>query len=194
MTAPEPTRRRAAFAFIFVTVLIDILSFGIIIPVLPHLLEKLTGSIAHAAIWAGVFSTMFAIIQFVSSPIQGALSDRYGRRPVILISNLGLGVDFAMMALAPSLWLLFVGRAASGLTAASFSTANAYIADVTPVEKRAGAFGMLGAAFGIGFVIGPALGGLLGGINIRLPFWVAAGLAVTNFCYGFFVLPESLPR
>ncbi|MDE2156927.1 MAG: TCR/Tet family MFS transporter [Xanthomonadaceae bacterium] len=194
MTAPEPTRRRAAFAFIFVTVLIDILSFGIIIPVLPHLLEKLTGSIAHAAIWAGVFSTMFAIIQFVSSPIQGALSDRFGRRPVILISNLGLGVDFAMMALAPSLWLLFVGRAASGLTAASFSTANAYIADVTPVEKRAGAFGLLGAAFGIGFVIGPALGGLLGGINIRLPFWVAAGLAVTNFCYGFFVLPESLPR
>lgn len=194
MTAPEPPRRRAAFAFIFVTVLIDILSFGIIIPVLPHLLEKLTGSIAHAAVWAGVMSTMFAIIQFVSSPLQGALSDRFGRRPVILLSNLGLGVDFAIMALAPTVWLLFVGRAVSGLTAASFSTANAYIADVTPAEKRAGAFGMLGAAFGIGFVVGPALGGLLGGIDIRLPFWAAAGLAVTNFCYGFFVLPESLPR
>jgi DHA1 family tetracycline resistance protein-like MFS transporter len=194
MSPPDPTRRRAAFAFIFVTVLLDILAFGIIIPVLPHLLERLTGSISHAAIWAGVFSTMFAIIQFVSSPIQGALSDRFGRRPVILLSNLGLGVDFALMALAPSLWLLFVGRAVSGLTAASFSTANAYIADVTPEDKRAGAFGMLGAAFGIGFVIGPALGGLLGGIDIRLPFWVAAGLAVTNFCYGYFVLPESLPR
>jgi DHA1 family tetracycline resistance protein-like MFS transporter len=186
-------RRRAAFAFIFVTVLIDILSFGIIIPVLPHLLEQLTGDIAHAAIWAGVISTMFAAIQFFSSPIQGALSDRFGRRPVILLSNLGLGIDFAVMALAPSLWLLFLGRAMSGMTAASFSTANAYIADVTPKEKRAATYGMLGAAFGIGFVIGPALGGTLGGIDIRLPFWVAAGLAVTNFCYGFFVLPESLP-
>ncbi|KGI78984.1 TCR/Tet family MFS transporter [Oleiagrimonas soli] len=193
MNAPTPHRRRAAFAFIFVTVLIDILSFGIIIPVLPHLLEEMTGSIAHAAVWAGVFSTMFAAIQFFSTPVQGALSDRFGRRPVILLSNLGLGIDFALMALAPTLWLLFVGRAMSGLTAASFSTANAYIADVTPKEKRAGAFGMLGAAFGIGFVIGPALGGMLGGIDIRLPFWVAAGLAVVNFCYGFFVLPESLP-
>ncbi|GAB3028755.1 MULTISPECIES: TCR/Tet family MFS transporter [Oleiagrimonas] len=193
MNALSPHRRRAAFAFIFITVLIDILSFGIVIPVLPHLLEELTGSIAHAAIWAGVISTMFAAIQFFSSPIQGALSDRFGRRPVILLSNLGLGIDFALMALAPSLWLLFIGRAMSGLTAASFSTANAYIADVTPAEKRAGVFGMLGAAFGIGFVIGPALGGVLGDIDIRLPFWVAAGLAVLNFCYGYFVLPESLP-
>ncbi len=193
MSLPSEPRRRAAFAFIFVTVLIDILSFGIIIPVLPHLLEKLTGDIAHAAIWAGVISTMFAAIQFFSSPIQGALSDRFGRRPVILLSNLGLGIDFAVMALAPSLWLLFLGRAMSGMTAASFSTANAYIADVTPKEKRAATYGMLGAAFGIGFVIGPALGGFLGGIDIRLPFWLAAGLAVTNFCYGYFVLPESLP-
>ena len=130
----------------------------------------------------------------MSSPVQGALSDRFGRRPVILISNLGLAVDFAMMALAPSLWVLFVGRAVSGLTAASFSTANAYIADVTAPDKRAAAFGMLGAAFGLGFVIGPALGGLLGGIDLRLPFWVTAGLALVNFSYGYFVLPESLPR
>ncbi len=194
MTPPHGPRRRAAFIFIFITVLIDILSFGIIIPVLPHLLEDMTGSIASAAIWAGVFSTMFAAIQFFASPVQGALSDRFGRRPVILLSNLGLGIDFAVMALAPTLWLLFIGRAVSGLTAASFSTANAYIADVTPRERRAATFGMLGAAFGIGFVIGPALGGVLGGIDIRLPFWVAAGLAVTNFCYGFFVLPESLPK
>ncbi len=187
--------RRAALAFIFVTVLIDILSFGIIIPVLPHLVEQLVGgSIARAAVWTGVFSTMFALIQFVFSPIQGALADRFGRRPVILLSNIGLGVDFAFMALAPSLGLLFVGRAVSGATAASFSTANAYIADVTPPEKRAGAYGLLGAAFGIGFVIGPALGGYLGHVSTRLPFWVAAGLATANFCYGLFVLPESLPK
>jgi DHA1 family tetracycline resistance protein-like MFS transporter len=194
MTAADTPRRQAALVFIFITVVIDILSFGIIIPVLPHLLEKLTGGIAHAAIWAGVLSTMFALIQFLSSPIQGALSDRFGRRPVILISNLGLAVDFAMMALAPSLWVLFVGRAVSGLTAASFSTANAYIADITQPTERAAAFGKLGAAFGLGFVIGPALGGLLGGIDLRLPFWVTAGLALVNFTYGYFVLPESLPR
>ncbi len=194
MSPPAEPRRRAAFAFIFVTVLIDILSFGIIIPVLPHLVERITGDIAHAAIWAGVLSTMFAAIQFFSSPIQGALSDRFGRRPVILISNLGLAAQFAMMALAPTLWVLFVGRAVSGLTAASFSTANAYIADVTAPEKRAAAFGRLGAAFGLGFVIGPALGGMLGGIDLRLPFWVTAGLSLVNFAYGFFVLPESLPR
>jgi MFS transporter, DHA1 family, tetracycline resistance protein len=194
MSPPAEPRRRAAFAFIFITVLIDILSFGIIIPVLPHLVERITGDIAHAAIWAGVLSTMFAAIQFFSSPIQGALSDRFGRRPVILISNLGLAAQFAMMALAPTLWVLFVGRAVSGLTAASFSTANAYIADVTAPEKRAAAFGRLGAAFGLGFVIGPALGGMLGGIDLRLPFWVTAGLSLVNFAYGFFVLPESLPR
>ena len=191
---PAHAPRRAALAFIFVTVLIDILSFGIIIPVLPHLVQQLIGgSIGRAALWSGVFSTMFAAIQFVCSPIQGALSDRYGRRPVILLSNLGLGVDFAVMALAPTLGVLFVGRAISGMTSASFSTANAYIADVTPRDRRAQAFGLLGAAFGIGFVVGPALGGFLGGIATRLPFWVAAGLSLTNFCYGLLVLPESLP-
>lgn len=181
--------------FIFVTVMLDMLSFGIIIPVLPHLIVQLIGgSIAKAAVWSSAFGTLFMLMQFVFSPIQGALSDRFGRRTVILISSLGLGIDFIVMALAPVLWLLFVGRAVSGVCAASFSTANAYIADVTPKEKRAAAFGFLGAAFGIGFIVGPALGGFLGGLHIRLPFWVAAGLSLVNFGYGFFVLPESLPK
>jgi len=195
VTTPEaPTRRRAALIFIFVTVLIDILSFGIIIPVLPHLVEQLAGGgIAKAAMWVGVFGTLFAAIQFACAPIQGALSDRFGRRPVILLSNLGIGVDFLFMALVNTLPLLLIGRCISGMTAASFTTANAYIADVTPAEKRAGAFGMLGAAFGIGFVIGPALGGFLGAIDLRLPFWASAALALANFCYGYFILPESLP-
>jgi MFS transporter, DHA1 family, tetracycline resistance protein len=187
--------RRAALAFIFVTVMLDMLAFGIIIPVLPHLIVDLIGgSISKAAVWSGAFATLFMLMQFVFSPVQGALSDRFGRRTVILISSFGLGVDFIVMALAPVLWLLFVGRVVSGICAASFSTANAYLADVVPKEKRAAAFGMLGAAFGIGFIVGPALGGFLGHLHIRLPFWVAAGLSLLNFCYGFFVLPESLPK
>lgn len=186
--------RRAAVTFIFVTVMLDMLAFGIIIPVLPHLIvELIGGSIAKAAVWSSAFGTVYMLMQFVFSPIQGALSDRFGRRSVILISSFGLGIDFIVMALAPVLWLLFVGRIVSGICAASFSTANAYIADVTPKEKRAAAFGLLGAAFGIGFIVGPALGGFLGHYHIRLPFWVAAGLSLVNFCYGFFVLPESLP-
>ncbi|MEO5623248.1 MAG: TCR/Tet family MFS transporter [Dokdonella sp.] len=194
-TSSEKPVRHAALAFIFVTVMLDMLSFGIIIPVLPHLIVELVGgSIATAAVWSSAFGTVYMAMQFVFSPIQGALSDRYGRRTVILISSFGLGVDFIVMALAPVLWLLFIGRLVSGICAASFSTANAYIADVIPKEKRAAAFGLLGAAFGIGFVIGPALGGFLGGVNIRLPFWVAASLSLANFAYGFFVLPESLPQ
>jgi DHA1 family tetracycline resistance protein-like MFS transporter len=191
-TAPP---RRAALAFIFVTVLLDMLAFGIIVPVLPHLIEQLIGGgIASAAWWMGVFSTVFAVTQFVFAPIQGALSDRFGRRPVILLSNLGLAIDFVVLALAPTLWLLFVGRTVLGMTAASFSTANAYIADITPKEKRAAAYGLLGAAFGIGFIAGPGLGGLLGHIHLRLPFWFAAALALCNFLYGLLVLPESLPK
>jgi DHA1 family tetracycline resistance protein-like MFS transporter len=195
-THPIPGhRRRAAVAFIFITVLIDILAFGIIIPVLPHLIEQMVGGgVSNAAWWVGIFGTVFAIVQFAASPVQGALSDRFGRRPVILLSNLGLGLDFVLMALAPTLWLLFVGRIVSGMTAASFTTANAYIADITPKEKRAAAFGMLGGAFGLGFIVGPALGGFLGHIHLRLPFWVAAGLALANFLYGYFILPESLPK
>ncbi|HEX5354420.1 MAG TPA: TCR/Tet family MFS transporter [Rhodanobacteraceae bacterium] len=193
-TAPDHPRRRAAVIFIFVTVLIDILSFGIIIPVLPHLIVELVGgSISRAAVWASGFGAVFMLTQFLCSPIQGALSDRFGRRAVILISCCGLGVDFVVMALAPVLWILFIGRTISGMCAASFTTANAYIADITPREKRAAAFGLLGAAFGLGFIIGPALGGFLGHIWIRLPFWVAACLSLTNFCYGLLVLPESLP-
>jgi len=193
--AEHVPRRHAALAFIFVTVMLDMLAFGIIIPVLPHLIVDLIGgSIAKAASWVGAFGALFMTMQFVFSPVQGALSDRFGRRTVILISSFGLGVDFIVMALAPVLWLLFLGRAVSGICAASFSTANAYIADIVPKEKRAAAFGMLGAAFGIGFIVGPALGGLLGHWHLRLPFWVAAGLSLLNFCYGWFVLPESLPK
>ncbi len=192
---PAAPRHRAALTFIFVTVMLDMLAFGIIIPVLPHLIVQLIGgSIPQAAVWSGMFGALFMLMQFVFSPVQGALSDRFGRRTVILISSFGLGVDFIVMALAPALWLLFIGRAVSGVCAASFSTANAYIADITPKEKRAAAFGTLGAAFGIGFIVGPALGGFLGHLHIRLPFWVAAGLSLINFAYGYFVLPESLPK
>lgn len=195
MTATsQPPVRRAAVIFIFITVMLDMLAFGMIIPVLPHLVEQMIGGdIATAARWTGLFGVAYNLMQLIFSPVQGALSDRFGRRPVILLSNLGLGLDFIFMALAQTLPLLFIGRLISGMTAASFSTANAYIADVTPPEKRAGAFGLLGAAFGIGFIIGPALGGWLGGFDIRMPFWVAAGLALANFLYGYFVLPESLP-
>ncbi|HEY5850128.1 MAG TPA: TCR/Tet family MFS transporter [Lysobacter sp.] len=194
-TPASGPRRSAALAFIFVTILIDVLSFGLIIPVLPHLIEQFAGGdTAHAAYWVAAFGFLFAAIQFVTSPIQGALSDRFGRRPVILISCLGLGLDFVFMALAPSLVWLLVGRIISGITSASFTTANAYVADVTPADKRAKSYGLLGAAFGVGFIIGPLIGGELGEIDLRLPFWFAAGLALVNFCYGWFVLPESLPK
>ena len=186
--------RRAALAFVFVTVLLDILAFGMIIPVLPHLLASfLEGNLARTAIVHGLFASSFMVMQFIFSPVQGALSDRFGRRPVILLSNLGLGLDFLLMAVAQTLPLLFIGRVLSGITSASFSTANAYIADVTPPEKRAAAYGKLGMAFGLGFVLAPAIGGMLGEAHPRLPFWIAAGLSLANFCYGFFVLPESLP-
>ena len=188
------SRRNAALIFIFFTVLIDVLAFGVIIPVLPHLVQRFAGGdMSHAAWWVGTFGVAFSLIQFVTSPIQGALSDRFARRPVILLSCLGLAVDFAFMALAPSLAWLMVGRIVSAMTSASFSTANAYIADVTPDEGRARGYGMIGAAFGLGFIAGPLIGGVLGDIDLRLPFWFAAGLALVNFCYGLFVLPESLP-
>ncbi|MCC6810250.1 MAG: TCR/Tet family MFS transporter [Deltaproteobacteria bacterium] len=170
------------------------LALGIMVPVLPKLIVQFEhGNMASAAAISGWFGFAWAAMQFVSSPVLGALSDRFGRRPIILLSNLGLGLDYVMMALAPSLPWLFVGRLVSGVTSASFPTAAAYIADVTPPEKRAAKFGMLGAAFGLGFVIGPALGGGLGAIDLRLPFWIAAGLSLANAAYGFFILPESLP-
>ncbi|HTT36297.1 MAG TPA: TCR/Tet family MFS transporter [Burkholderiales bacterium] len=186
---------RNALAFIFITVVLDVLALGIVIPVLPKLVESfLGGNTARAAQIYGVFGTAWALMQLVFSPLLGALSDRYGRRPVILVSCFGLGLDYVLMALAPNLRWLFVGRVISGITSASFATAFAYIADVTPPEKRAASFGLVGAAFGLGFVLGPAAGGLLGGIDPRLPFWVAAGLSLANAMYGLFVLPESLPR
>jgi DHA1 family tetracycline resistance protein-like MFS transporter len=193
VNAPKPPSR-AAFAFIFVTVALDILALGIMVPVLPKLVTQFEGGdIARAAEVAGVFGFAWAAMQFVFSPVLGAVSDRFGRRPVILLSNLGLGLDYVVMALAPSLGWLFVGRLISGITAASYPTASAYIADVTPPEQRAARFGMLGAAFGLGFIVGPAVGGFLGGIDLRLPFWVAAALSLANAVYGFFILPESLP-
>ena len=185
--------RRATIAFIFVTVLIDVLAIGLIIPVLPRLVEQfMGGDTARAASVYGVFGTAWALMQFLCSPILGSLSDRFGRRTVILLSCLGLGLDYVFMALAPSLGWLFVGRIISGITAASFSTSLAYIADVTPPEKRAASFGLMGAAFGLGFVLGPAVGGLLGGLSPRAPFWASAVLALVNVLYGWFVLPESL--
>jgi DHA1 family tetracycline resistance protein-like MFS transporter len=187
-------RQKAAFVFIFITVLLDMVSFGMIIPVFPQLILKLQGGdIAGAAAVFGIFGTAFAVMQFFFSPIQGALADRFGRRPVILLSNLGLGLDYIVMALAPTIPILFIGRLVSGATSASFSVSGAYVADVTPPEKRAARFGMLGAAFGIGFILGPALGGVLGAIDLRAPFWAAAALSIANFLYGVFILPESLP-
>jgi DHA1 family tetracycline resistance protein-like MFS transporter len=194
-TATSATVRSAALIFIFITVVLDMLALGMIAPVLPKLVEDfLGGNTAQAARIFGLFGATWAAMQFLFSPVLGALSDRYGRRPVILMSNFGLGLDYIVMALAPGVGWLFVGRVISGITAASFSTASAYIADVTPPEKRARAFGMLSAAFGLGFVLGPALGGVLGSMNPRLPFWVAAGLSLLNAMYGWLVLPESLPR
>lgn len=193
--ADRPGRRPAALVFIFITVMLDMLAIGIIVPVLPKLVVNfLGGDVASGFKMLGWFGTVWAAMQFFFAPVLGVLSDRYGRRPIILLSNFGLGLDYVLMALAPNLAWLFVGRVISGITAASFPTASAYIADVTPLEKRAAGFGMLGAAFGLGFVLGPALGGLLGQINPRLPFWVAAGLSLANACYGLFVLPESLPQ
>ena len=193
-TPPEVPRRRAAFIFVFITVLLDMLAIGIVIPVLPKLvLSFVEGDHVIAADIYGIFATVWALMQFVFSPVQGALSDHFGRRPVILVSNIGLGLDYMLMALAPNLAILFIGRIISGIAAASISTANAYIADVTPPEQRAAKFGLMGVAFGVGFIIGPALGGVLGVIDVRLPFWVAGGLSVLNGCYGFFILPESLP-
>lgn len=187
-------RRRAALAFIFVTIVLDMFALGMIIPVLPHLVEDfMGGDTAGAAKVYGVFGTVWALMQFLSMPIMGALSDRFGRRRVILVSNFGLGLDYVLMALAPNLAWLFVGRVVSGITAASISTAMAYIADVTPVDRRPAAFGRVGVAFGLGFILGPALGGLLGGIDPRLPFWAAAAFSLANALYGLVVLPESLP-
>jgi MFS transporter, DHA1 family, tetracycline resistance protein len=185
--------RKPALLFIFVTVLLDMVALGIIIPVFNPLVLSFThGNYASAALLAGVMSTIFAAMQFFVSPILGTLSDRVGRRPIVLLSNLGTAFDYAILALAPTLGWLFLGRILSGATTASISVASAYIADVTPEDKRAGAYGMISAAFGAGFVVGPAIGGILGNYGLRVPFWVAGALSLLNFLYGLFVLPESL--
>jgi DHA1 family tetracycline resistance protein-like MFS transporter len=186
--------RSGAAAFIFVTILLDMLALGLILPILPKLVESFVDNdTATAARVFGLFGTAWALMQFLFSPILGALSDRFGRRPVVLLSNFGLALDYVLMALAPSLVWLFIGRVISGITSASISTAFAYIADVTPPERRAAVFGKIGAAFGAGFILGPAIGGLLGGMDPRLPFWIAAGLSFANTLYGWLILPESLP-
>ena len=185
---------RRALAFIFCTVTLDVLALGLMIPVLPRIvLGFMDNDTARAAEAFGLFATVWGAMQFICSPLLGALSDRYGRRPVILISCLGLGLDYIFMAIAPSLALLFVGRVISGITAATITTSYAYIADVTEAEKRAKAFGLVGMAFGLGFVLGPAIGGLLASVDQRLPFWLSAVACLANAAFGWFVLPESLP-
>ena len=188
------SKRRAALSFVFVTVLLDMLAFGIIIPVLPRLITNfLHGDIGRSTKYLGLFVTVWAMMQFFFAPVIGVLSDRYGRRPIILLSNFGLGLDYIIMALAPTIAWLFVGRLLSGVTSSSGPTANAYISDVTTPETRSRAYGIFGAAFGLGFILGPAVGGWLGHIDLRLPFWTAAAFSLLNAVYGFFILPESLP-
>jgi DHA1 family tetracycline resistance protein-like MFS transporter len=191
--------RAPAFGFIYASAVMNALSFGLMIPVLPNLIKALVGGTdaavvtASAASWQAVFGVTWGAMQFISSPVLGMLSDRFGRRPVLLISIFGLAADFLVMAFAPTLWWLFLGRVLNGMTAASFSTAGAYVADVTPPEKRARNFGLMGSAFSIGFLGGPWVGGVLGDINLRLPFMAAAGICLINGLYGLFILPESLP-
>jgi len=185
--------RKPALSFIFITLVLDILGIGLIVPVLPDLVKHFQGGdIADASHTYGLLASVYALMQFVFAPILGSLSDKYGRRPVILISLLGSGLDYLLLAFAPNLTWFFVGRVIAGITGANFSAATAYIADISPPEKRAANFGLVGAAFGLGFIIGPALGGVLGSIDMRLPFIVAGVLTLINWLYGWFVLPESL--
>ena len=187
--------RKAAIGFIFITLLVDVMGWGLIIPVMPTLISELKGIPVNEASAEGAWLiSVYAMVQFVFAPMIGNLSDRYGRRPVLLMSLLGFGIDYLFLALAPTYGLLFVGRVIAGFTGASFTTASAYIADISTPETRAKNFGMIGAAFGLGFIIGPALGGLLAGLGTRAPFYAAACLCLLNAMYGYFVLPESLDR
>lgn len=187
------TNRKAAIGFIFITLMIDVTGLGLIIPVLPKLIQELSGSnISQASEYGGWLTFTFAIMQFLFAPVLGGLSDKYGRRPILLIALLGFALDYLFLSFAPTLAWLFLGRALAGITGASFTTATAYIADISNHKNRAQNFGMIGAAFGLGFIIGPVIGGLLGSLGSRVPFMVAAGLTFVNFLYGYFVLPESL--
>jgi MFS transporter, DHA1 family, tetracycline resistance protein len=189
-----PTERKPALGFIFITLVLLVLGFGIIIPVLPNLVKQFNGgNVAQGSSSYGWLVGVYAVMQFVASPVLGSISDRFGRRKVILVALAGTAIDYVIMGFAPSLAWLFVARMISGMTAGTLATCNAYIADVTPPEKRAQGYGLVGAAFGLGFIIGPALGGLLGEISLKLPFFVAAGCVAANWLYGAFVLPESLP-
>lgn len=190
---PPPLGGKNAFAFVIVSVTLDMLGFGLIVPVMPDLIKELTGlEGADAVAWGGALTATYALMNFIAMPTIGGLSDRFGRRPVLLASIGTLAIDFMIMGLAPNIWLLFLGRALSGISSATISTANAYIADTTEPEQRGRAFGMIGAAFGIGFILGPVLGGVLALIDLRAPFFAAAAFAFLNFLYGVFVLPESL--
>lgn len=191
MTLSSP--KKATLSFIFIAALLDIIAIGIIVPVIPKLIQSFAQTEADAGFINGLFIGIWALMQLFASPILGSLSDRFGRRPVILISTVGLGIDYILMAVAPNLWWLAVGRILGGLTSASIATIYAYIADITTSENRAKGFGLIGAAFSGGFIFGPAIGGFLGEISLRAPFWVSAGLSFLAFLYGFFVLPESLP-
>ncbi|WP_286752113.1 MULTISPECIES: TCR/Tet family MFS transporter [Sphingobacterium] len=189
----KKTAKKAAVGFIFITLLIDITGWGIILPVVPKLVgELIHGDITEAATYGGWLGFAYAFTQFICAPMIGNLSDRYGRRPILLISLLGFGLDYLLLALAPSIGWLFVGRILAGITGASISTASSYIADVSTDETRTKNFGLIGAAFGLGFIIGPVLGGLLGHYGARIPFYVASVLCLLNFIYGYFILPESL--
>jgi MFS transporter, DHA1 family, tetracycline resistance protein len=195
MSSPTPApAARHALTFIFITLLIDVTGLGIIIPVLPKLILSLQGgTLADAARWGGYLGFAYAALQFVSAPVLGGLSDAFGRRPVLLFSLVGFGLDYILQGLAPSLGWLVAGRCIAGITGASFTTATAYIADVSPPEKRAQNFGLIGAAFGLGFVLGPVVGGLIGSqFGPHAPFFTSAALALLNAVYGYFVLPESL--
>lgn len=187
--------KKAALGFIFFTLVLDVTGLGLIIPVLPKLISQLIdGSVSDAAKWGGYLTAAYAIMQFLFAPVLGGLSDKYGRRPVLLFSLFGFGLDYLFLSFAPTIGWLFVGRAVAGITGASFTTATAYIADISTDENRSQNFGMVGAAFGIGFIIGPVVGGLLGSFGPRIPFMVAAGLSFINCIYGYFVLPESLSK
>lgn len=188
--------RKAAIGFIFITLLIDVTGLGLIIPVMPKLIEDIlqTSDISKASQYGGWLTFAYAFVQFLFAPVLGNLSDKYGRRPVLLLSLLGFGIDYLFLSFAPSIGWLFIGRIIAGITGASFTTASAYIADISTPENRAQNFGMIGAAFGLGFILGPMIGGLLGELGARVPFFVAAGLALLNCAYGYFVLPESLSK